>query len=371
MNKDINPSDNQLEARQLLESYSANLKNDDYKVRQGSVQAMSQLGVIAVLPLTLALKDENIEVRKSTITSLGQIGNKEAIEAIINSLNNPSEDNTVRFFAAITLGQFPTEYVIETLTKTVKDKDSIVRQGATTALSNFNQDGILQILIQTLKDEDVFVRRNAVIGLGKSNNSLAVVPLINVIKDKNEADEVKQNAILSLGKLKDVRAITPLIEALKDSNNKISQAARDAMYMMGGITVTPLLNLLQDLNEDAVTRSYAIHILGNVSDERAIEPIRNALQDSDWRVRASAANVLGQIGNESITDSLIEGLKDVNNNVRYWAAYALSKIGDRRALDMLKQIQYSDKEVTDWGESISKMAAKAIKRIKLKRDNIS
>ena len=75
--------------------------------------------------------------------------------------------------------------------------------------------------------------------------------------------------------------------------------------------------------------------LGRIGHIRAIQPLANALSDSDFTVRASAAAALGRIGDSHAVPSLILALRDIHSTVRFRAIYALANIGDSRAVKPL------------------------------------
>ncbi len=83
-------------------------------------------------------------------------------------------------------------------------------------------------------------------------------------------------------------------------------------------------------------RADAVEALGNTSDERAVEPLIEALRnDTNESVRIKAAWALGEINDTRAIDPLIEALRNDDWPVQYYAAEALGKIGDVRATDPL------------------------------------
>jgi len=49
--------------------------------------------------------------------------------------------------------------------------------------------------------------------------------------------------------------------------------------------------------------------LGNIGDDRSVEPLMGALSDEDEMVRSEVAFALGRIGDKGARDSLIRALK--------------------------------------------------------------
>lgn len=66
--------------------------------------------------------------------------------------------------------------------------------------------------------------------------------------------------------------------------------------------------------------------LGDIKDETAVEPLMEALHDTNSCVRQAAAKALGNIGDDRAIEPLTAALGDEYRNVRDCASYALQKI---------------------------------------------
>jgi hypothetical protein len=107
-----------------------------------------------------------------------------------------------------------------------------------------------------------------------------------------------------------------------------------------GEIVMPLRNALTD--SDWRVRAYAAWALGETRDPRAADMLTASLRDSHWRVRMHAAAGLERIGNARAVDPLITALADNYWQVRISAVDALAAIGDRRAVTPLRAIAERD-----------------------------
>jgi HEAT repeat protein len=74
-----------------------------------------------------------------------------------------------------------------------------------------------------------------------------------------------------------------------------------------------------------------------IANAKAVEPLINALDDSNDEVRSIAAYALGNIGNEKAVEPLINALDDSNYQVKDGAIYALGKIGNAETVTKLMQ----------------------------------
>ena len=81
------------------------------------------------------------------------------------------------------------------------------------------------------------------------------------------------------------------------------------------------IDLLKD--PDWVVRREAAITLGEMGDERCVEPLAAALRDGDWQVREVAIEGIGQIGSPAV-EVLLKLLRDWD--VRKSAIMALGKI---------------------------------------------
>lgn len=142
---------------------------------------------------------------------------------------------------------------------------------------------------------------------------------------RHEDEEVRWEAADALGEIGDERAVEPLIQALKDEDDDVQWGAAEALGKMGEKAVEPLIQALKDKN----VRSLATFALGEIGDSRAVEPLIQALKDEDKNVRFSGALYLGKFGDSRAVEPLIQALKDEDEDFQ---EAALASI---RQLDLL------------------------------------
>ncbi|MCJ7471087.1 HEAT repeat domain-containing protein [Candidatus Bathyarchaeota archaeon] len=174
---------------------------------------------------------------------------------------------------------------------------------------------------------------------------------------KDEDFHVRIEAAEALGKIGDERAVEPLIEALKDKYDK-----------------------------DRGVRMIAARALGEIG-EPAVGPLIEALKDKDNYVRRDAAGALGEISwqpkddvekayyliakeqwdelvklGKPAVEPLIEALKDKYWPVQSGAARVLGKIGDARAVEQLiETLRDGNEGVRAWaGDALVKIGEPAV-----------
>jgi protein-tyrosine-phosphatase len=138
--------------------------------------------------------------------------------------------------------------------------------------------------------------------------------------------DVREAAVRALGDLGDDRAVDPLIAALGQSQE------------------IPLVWV-----REAIVRS-----LGKIGDARAVEPLIAELTDSDSGVRETAIASLGQIGDVRAVEPLIAVLGEPFHTLREAAIRSLGELGDARAVEPLIAV------LGDRSDSLREAAATAL-----------
>jgi len=165
---------------------------------------------------------------------------------------------------------------------------------------------------------------------------------------------VQYDAAEALGEIGDNRAVEPLLAALKsDETSGVRWKAVEALAKLGTPAVAGLIGALQ--HEDDDVRWKAAIGLGEIGDPKAIPPLIDLLCDDDRFVRSRAAYALSMIG-EAAVDPLIHALREGDGNLRWGAAIALGKIQNPRAIDPLIHA-LADKYENVRAESAAALAA--------------
>jgi len=195
-------------------------------------------------------------------------------------------------------------HLIQSLTE---DPEAEVRAKVAWALGNLNASESSEFLTTALYDKDWRVRESAANSLGIIGDHDAIIPLFKLLDDEKEV--VRQNALVALGNMGDNDTVNILLEYLRDKNDKIIHQGMVIFEEIG---------------------------------EKAVDPLKNGLNDIDWRIRALAVEALGHVGGEDAQKALIGVLhgwlkKDNNYFVRAKAAEVLGIKGDEDALKPLKK----------------------------------
>jgi HEAT repeat protein len=141
-------------------------------------------------------------------------------------------------------------------------------------------------------------------------------------------------------------AAFPLIrQALNDSNIKVRSMAVFALGVKPTDENLALLLPILATDEDYNIRAMAAGALGYLEDKRALEPLRRAFyEDTNWLVQFSAAVSLGNLKDIAAKSVLLEALKSEHVILQQAAVMALAEIGAVDAVEAM--LRFADAE--DW-----------------------
>jgi len=348
------------------------------------------------------LYSPKFEERLRVIRELTRMENPRTIEYLIISLDDESDAvQNLASHTLIRLGQPSINPLLDSLT-------SVPKRARLAAIRTLGKIWNLQ-KITDLGSEEIHIRRRAAEALGNMGDDKAVLPLIAVLEDSDE--DLRIRTARSLGKLGDSRAVNPLMRALEHTysraENRESVIISEALTAIGEPTDEPLLSGIKDPDEEvrhrslialghtwmlpAVTdlasndpqiRRKAAMELGEIADERAIEPLLAALKDHDqlvrweatrslgciWqfptltklgdteaKTRCEAAKALGKMTGDRMIEPLIAALRDPDSVVRERAAEALGDLGSISIQPLVSILNYKDRKIR---RSIRKVFAK-------------
>ena len=161
---------------------------------------------------------------------------------------------------------------------------------------------------------------------------------------------VRREAVITLGEMGDERCVEPLVRALRDGDWQVREVAIEALGMVGSPAVEQLIRMLRDWD----IRKYAIRALGKIRDERVLDPLIGQLRSDEFHLDATEALV--ELGQPSV-ENLVRLLKDKDEQIRKRAVIVLGRIKDSGVLEPLMEMLKD----SDWFTRLS--AAAAIEQI--------
>ncbi len=131
------------------------------------------------------------------------------------------------------------------------------------------------------------------------------------------------------------RAMEPLEEALGDSDGAIVAAAAHFMGLTGSPEAVPLLSGLMKHPADAV-REAALYALAEIGGREIARPAVAALRDLSAPVRAAAARVIAVCGDPTASDALVRRLEhEEDEGVLAGMLIAIGRLASPQALGVL------------------------------------
>jgi len=242
------------------------------------------------------------------------------------------------------------------LIKALAFKDPAIRRAAAEALAPFKDPAAVEPLAALLDDENAGVRRAAADALAARGGFRVVEPLVRAL-DNGDAEvraiattavhrrlmtdpdaETRRATAAALGRIQAAEGVGPLIKAIQDADENVRVASIRALQAIGDArAVLPLVLVVAREGgrarttgrSDAATERAASQALDALCDERAIDPLENALTDDDPEVREVAVKRLARIGTPAVARKLTALLANQEAVVRRAAARGLSEIGWR------------------------------------------
>jgi HEAT repeat protein len=318
------------------------LHDEDRAVREAAAMALRKIGQAALPALVQALKDPNGNVQEAAISVLKDFPDPSTVEPLIECL--ASKNWILRMHAVKALGQSSGERVVQALIPLLMDPVKAVRVDTTEALARLGA-AALTSLLDALDGDEWILRLHACEALGKMGAEEAVPPLCELMLSDRDA-AVRQDAAKALGGIGNARALEPLSAALQDL--EVRPFAVEALGKIKDVRAVPTLidivtgkgrpaNARRAANcgdetgeqffEEMEVQEHAIGALADIGDDRAIDPVIGALQDT--RLRSAAAAALGRFGLR-VADPLLARMKtETNSNILYHARAVLTSVGWR------------------------------------------
>jgi len=279
-----------------------------------------------------ALNAEIPELRLAAANGLGELGQADAVPALVDRLDDP--DPRVRARAARACGRIGDPRATDALASVLGDPKATVRREAAEALGRIGNRQALRALLELYDDDDERVRRIAVSGFGQFTNDRPVEYLVEALGDSSGA--VRRRAVFSL------------VELLSNVPTERSHEIREAVVAELSETddeavVASLVEILAESTQTAQRRNTA-WLLGRVADgagRAVVDALVDALTGEDQMTRQFAATSLAEAGGGAYLErTLFEVAEDDDreSDVRAQAVFVLGKVGDGETADRLERL---------------------------------
>jgi hypothetical protein len=247
------------------------------------------------------LQDEDWNVRKHAVLTLGRTGDAAVVPALVGSLQDTFA--SVRASAAVELGKLGESTAVPGLIAALQDEEWIVRKYVVAALAKIGEPAAMLALLERLQDDQWNIRALVAMELGKRGEIASVPTLLQMLQFDDDSLRVEVAAVLThLG----VPAVASLIQALHTPSNHSMLAM--ALENMGDSHTLPR----KILSESRLSARDRLFVLEKLRGLRYIKSgaivrytfpktrtlCRIVLAEEDAEARAGARTVLNWLDGE-------------------------------------------------------------------------
>lgn len=322
---------------------------DPDKRRSGAISAGVSKNLNAVNPLIAVLSDDDWMVREYAAESLGQIGDRSAVPALIDAMKN-NRDRRVRSRAAAALGAIKDFRALEPLIWGLANKDEHwdVRRMAAKSLGKLKHPAAVDPLISAFTDSQPMLRQSIVEALKDNADPKAVDVIITALRDPETS--VVNEALLALRDKREKRAGKPVFHLIRNRAVPAQSRALAASMIVdiaGGSQSTDMASeiaalaiALADPKEEVRTGAQrgleAVSRIGfnniEVADPEAEAALDALIKGKDTALRLLAIRVISALKGEKATLLLLDLLRDGDADVQESALFGLAARKEPRAV---------------------------------------
>ena len=258
--------------------------------------------------LVKALEFESPELRVRAAQSLGNRGQREAVNPLLKCLAKPEKNPIVRSAVYTALGKLGDGSSIFALTDCLAEEiREELRGDCARALGMIGEERTLPTILTALKsDSSLLVKSSVVEALGNFSEESAVQALTLLVSGHGNQD-LRHRAIRSLGRTGSPAAVKPLLNALSESTSN-----SDRLEVVGALTNLPSpeaaqpLTTLLNLTDDPQLRTQIVIALGAIKDGDTYPILIEMLQDTVPAVRYFALKSLHAQGRREAVPLIID-----------------------------------------------------------------
>jgi HEAT repeat protein len=237
----------------------------------------------------------------------------------------------VRAEAVRALAEFDRDEAGLAVVDALSDRSDLVRSAAVGVLALWGEALPLANAIAWLPAESSHARRLTMIALerlAQSGTARALArALVHAVDDKplRETDTQLVTQLLAAeGRPEAVdETIEVLIEALGHERGIVGERAAELLTRLGASSPQPIMAALSK-----TPSPHALSVLGTIGDPSILEPLTEALEHPDPRMRSASCAALGELRKPAAVEPLLLAANDPDPVVRASAGAALDQIGN-------------------------------------------
>ena len=153
--------------------------------------------IMSILKSTIDLTEEDIEVKRRAVESIGAFDTKEVHEII--QLAYQHRDRRMKYSAIYAMGKSNNPYWIPNIVRELQSVDPEMRYEATNACGEMAEEDLIPELLELFEDEDIEIQASAVSAVGNIGGDMARRVLLNSMNAGNS--QLAEVAEIALEKL--------------------------------------------------------------------------------------------------------------------------------------------------------------------------
>ncbi|MEM9808571.1 MAG: HEAT repeat domain-containing protein [Cyanobacteria bacterium P01_D01_bin.56] len=303
------------------------LGSQDLNDRLVAAKALQHLGdEDAIEALVQCLNDESTKVQEIAVTALWEMANPVVVPPLLDCLGS-NHELEVREEALSALKELVAPDDLLKLLDAIQVNDENMQLNVLILLRKIHDAQALPYVLPFFESENATLREAAVVTLRYLNQVVRCEPALPLAKDANE--DVRRSAILTLGYLSDELVVPMLCDAIaNDPDWQVRRNAAQSLDLHATSAATPALTkALAD--EHWQVRKFTARALQKVANDQSIPSLIKALSDEYSDVRRDSAIALGNLGNPEVLSALQQTLDDPDRDVQIFSQRAIQKIQDQ------------------------------------------
>ena len=280
-------------------------KDKSWLVRSYAARALGKIPSDGSAAVLVGLSsDEDWHVRVNAARSFGAFPASAAVPQLASMLGDKSFQ--VKATACASLARLASGDAADFITRLTFDNSALVRAEAVRALILSNKQTVQDLMDQLLKRDVWFVRASLYEALGEARVDGALAKLQDAFKAEPDA-RARAAAVVGAGKLKSGDALPFLQQASADPDIVVAACVCEAFGEAGETRAAGTLLAMYERwkdNPEPDVKIAAIEALTRLKAVGALETYRDALHDSDLRVRKAAYGAFDELWGRRLADSL-------------------------------------------------------------------
>ncbi|MCX7966634.1 MAG: HEAT repeat domain-containing protein [Syntrophorhabdaceae bacterium] len=326
----------------LLKALKEEHKNINILNSAIQILTMSELDVTDSLIQFLSSDDD--ELRQYAALTLGETGDKKAIPHLIHALNDP--DMNVKYHVIEALGKLKANEAVEPLIEIVESKDFFLAFPAIDALVNIGNESVTARLTALLGDE--MLSGPVIDAIGALGNEDSIPHLVAALDKADASAPSILKAIMAIHdrykerygegdvieeKVKKTISHTGVQKIIKILDNATDELLHIIAIFLGWLEGDEIDSALTRILGKTSARKEIIDSVVKHG-QHVIDLLIEQVYSEDKEIKKSAIIALGRIGDKRAVPALISVLED-EPEIAILSAGALAKIGDRSAFEAL------------------------------------